>query len=40
MGKIDHETIVIDLPNGEQKGEPYRNINPKGKVPFLEDGDY
>ncbi|HKT85538.1 MAG TPA: maleylacetoacetate isomerase [Novosphingobium sp.] len=33
---LDHETVPVNLLEGEQRGEPYRNINPFGGVPALE----
>ncbi len=29
----------IDLARGEHKGEPFKAMNPNGKVPVLVDGD-
>ena len=31
---------VVDLMNGEQRGQAYRAINPNGLVPALTDGDF
>lgn len=38
---VAHETVQVDLKNGEQLGEAYRRINPLCTVPALrtEDGD-
>jgi glutathione S-transferase len=37
---IAHESTVVDLPGGEQRGDAFRRINPLGKVPVLRDGDF
>ncbi|HVV86962.1 MAG TPA: glutathione S-transferase family protein [Kofleriaceae bacterium] len=34
------ERIVIDLPNGEQKGAPHVARNPNGRVPVLDDDGF
>jgi glutathione S-transferase len=37
---ISPDIQIIDLPGGEQKGVPFLEINPNGKVPALVDGDF
>src|SRR5437868_2922509 len=34
------ELVDVDLGGGEQRGDPYRAINPNGLVPALVDGDF
>jgi glutathione S-transferase len=34
------ELTVVDLLKGEHRAESYLRINPNGKVPLLEDGDF
>lgn len=36
---VPHETIVIDISDGEQNEATFRAINPMGKLPTLVDGD-
>jgi glutathione S-transferase len=36
---IDYENRVVDIPNGEHRGERYLAINPEGLVPAIVDGD-
>jgi glutathione S-transferase len=36
---VEHETVQIDLRNGEQMGEAYRRINPQCTVPALRTDD-
>lgn len=36
--ELDYESVVVDLPAGEQFGEAFLAINPCGKVPVLVDG--
>ena len=36
---VAHETVQVDLRNGEQLGEAYRKINPLCTVPALRDDD-
>ncbi len=31
---------VVDLANGEQRGDAFTALNPSGQVPVLEDGDF
>lgn len=37
---IPVETVVVDLSKGEQRKPAYLALNPNGKVPTLEDGDF
>ncbi len=34
------ETVPVNLPGGEHKGDAYRALNPHGRIPVLVDGDY
>src|SRR5690606_15340218 len=34
---LEYEPVVIWLPDGEQSGEPYRQLNPQALVPTLVD---
>ena len=36
---IDYESVEVDLPGGEHRGEGFRALNPFSQVPVLEDGD-
>jgi len=36
---IDHDVVVVDLPNGAHKSSEFLKLNPLGQVPVLEDGD-
>jgi glutathione S-transferase len=36
---VAHETVQVDLRNGEQLGEPYRKLNPQCTVPALRTDD-
>ena len=38
LKQLEHELIPINLFKGEQKENAYRERNPQGLVPFLEDG--
>ncbi len=35
---IDYELVAVNLAEGEHKADVYRETNPQGLVPFLEDG--
>ena len=35
----DYEYVRVDLMGGETRREPFRSLNPYGKVPVLQDGD-
>ena len=37
---IPLELVEIDMAHGEHRGEAYRRLNPYGRVPALEDGDF
>jgi glutathione S-transferase len=38
--KVDHEVVHVDIFNGEARSEAYINeVNPRGQVPTLVDGD-
>ncbi len=37
---IPYEHILIDIAKGDQKSEAYKKLQPFGKVPALEDGDF
>jgi glutathione S-transferase len=37
---IDYEAVIVDLTKGEQLQAPFREVNPNGLVPVLEDGDF
>jgi glutathione S-transferase len=39
LANISYEAIVVDLPNGAHKKEPFLSLNPFGQVPVIEDGD-
>ena len=39
-GRDDVELSVVDLFKGEHKSPEFLKLNPNGKVPVLEDGDY
>lgn len=34
------ELVTVDLPGGEQRGEPHRQRNPNGRVPVLDDDGF
>ena len=36
---VEHETVLVDLRNGEQLGDAYRTINPQCTVPALRADD-
>lgn len=36
---LDYESVPVDLRTAEHAGEAYRELNPDGLVPLLEDGD-
>ncbi len=36
---LDHELVAVDFRAGEQTGDAYLRLNPKGRVPTLETGD-
>ena len=36
---VEHETVLVDLRNGEQLGDAYRKINPQCTVPALRTDD-
>jgi glutathione S-transferase len=40
LGFLDlpHEETMIDIPNGEQRGEAFLAVTPLGQIPVLEDG--
>ena len=38
--KLEHETIGLDLVNGEHKGEQYKELSPFGLVPVLDDDGF
>lgn len=38
--EVDYEIAQVDLANGEQNGAAYKAINPLGKVPAMQDGDF
>ena len=40
LKRLDWESIPVDLLNSEQKGDPYRGINPQGLVPVISTGDF
>jgi glutathione S-transferase len=37
---VDVDLVVVDLAKGEQRRPEYLRLNPNGKVPVLEDGDF
>lgn len=39
MLKLDYESILVDLAGGESQTEEFKNINPRGQVPVLVDGE-
>ncbi len=39
LAGIDHEIVLVDLPNGEHKQAAFLAMNPVGQVPVIEDGD-
>ncbi len=40
IGRDDVELALVDLFNGEHKTPEFLKLNPNGKVPVLEDGDF
>lgn len=40
VGRDDVELALVDLFNGEHKTPEFLKLNPNGKVPVLEDGDF
>ena len=39
-GGVPHNSKMIDLMKGEHKKEEYLKINPKGLIPYIQDGDF
>eukprot|EP00127_Corallochytrium_limacisporum_P003792 Clim_evm6s153 gene=Clim_evmTU6s153 len=39
IGNVDHQFIKVDLFKGETHTPEYRAINPKGNIPYMEDGE-
>jgi len=39
LAGIDHDIVLVDLPNGEHKQAAFLALNPVGQVPVIEDGD-
>ena len=37
---IEHDSVFVNLSNGEQKRQPFLSINPDGVVPAITDNDY
>lgn len=37
---IEHTAVEVDLAAGQQRGDEFRRLNPLGKVPVLQDGDF
>ena len=37
---VEVDSVLVDLVKDEQKGEAYLSINPNGKVPMLQVGDF
>lgn len=40
FGKVPHEDKSIDIMKGEQKGEEFVKVNPRGLIPTIKDGDF
>lgn len=40
MGNINHSTVNIDIMKGEQRGEAFLKINPRGTIPYMVEGDW
>lgn len=38
--KLDHETVIVNMREGEHKAPAYLKLNPLGQVPTLVDGDF
>ena len=39
-GAVPHNSVNIDLMKGEQKGEAYLKVNPRGMIPCIKEGDF
>ncbi|MGQ7848220.1 glutathione S-transferase family protein [Granulosicoccus sp. 3-233] len=39
LAGIEHEIVLVDLPNGEHKQAPFLALNPAGQVPVIEDNN-
>lgn len=37
---LDHQDTIVDMPNGEHRGEDYLALNPYGRVPTLVEDDF
>lgn len=37
---VEVELVAVSLPAGEHKSDSYRRVNPFGRIPALEDGDF
>lgn len=37
---LDVDVVPVNMPGGEHKGDAFLKLNPTGRIPVLEDGDY
>jgi maleylpyruvate isomerase len=40
LKSLPYETVTVSLPKGAHRAADYTAVNPQGRVPFLQDGDF